>query len=115
MGYIRECCIACRSPVQFLALCIALLQCSRSEKTRLLSETARQLPVLYVCLRQEDRGFSNRTDAAYTALFGNLFCNLDVSRGETHCQNELVQRLRLAEISAQQICKGLAQSAKVIV
>ena len=113
VSYIRECFIAYRSPVQFLAPCIALVQCSGSGKTRLLRETARQLPVLYICLRQGNSGFPNRTDAAYSALF----CSLDVSRGEAHCQNDLVERLRLAEISARQnlpgpntVCKGYSLS-----
>ena len=97
MSYVEDCSRIYRTqyPAMF-APYIAVVQASGSGKTRLLREVSRSVCTLYVCCRIGTRGYPPRTkDAIYY-----LFRKLDDYETYEGCLDELVKRLRRAELAA---------------
>ena len=96
--YVKECCKQYRTGANFFAPYIALVQCSGSGKSRMLLESSKRLRTLYVCFRSGTTGYPPRTKKAIFQLFGGA--SLDDAKDEAAYQQALVERLKLAEISA---------------
>jgi hypothetical protein len=96
--YVKECCEKYRAGEKYFAPCIALVQCSGSGKSRMLLESSKRLRTLYVCFRSGATGYPPRTKKAIIQLFGGT--SLEDAKDEAAYEQALVERLRLAEISA---------------
>ena len=96
-SYVEDCSRMYRTqyPAMF-APYIAVVQASGSGKTRLLREVSRSVCTLYVCCRIGTRGYPPRTKDAIEYLFRKLD-NYETYEG---CLDELVKRLRRAEMAA---------------
>jgi hypothetical protein len=94
--YVKDCCTQYRTRPIYFAPYVAVVQCSGSGKSRMLLETSKKLRTLYVCFRSGATGYPPRSRIAISNLFGGL----EKVKDEKSFVQELVERLKKAEISA---------------
>jgi len=97
VSYVEDCCLKFREyPGEFFAPYTVVVQSSGSGKSRLLREVSKVRSTLYVCCRTGKSGFPLRSSLAIKSLFGAL----EEIKPQEACLDELVRRLRRAELAA---------------